>query len=106
MAFGMKTFTLSGTIADLFTVPSGKTYIIIGLSAANIDGSADVTVKLTTVDSDNSNKEATYSPDIIVPKNAAQDLLVGKLVLCSGDKLRGVASATDDVDLTVSWMEQ
>lgn len=105
MAFGMKSFSLTTSAADLLTVPSGKAYIIIGLTVANIDGTAAASATLSTVDSDNSNKEAYICSGVSVPAKAAYEPISGKLVLCAGDKLRGLASADGDLEVTVSWME-
>ena len=104
MALNMKTFTLSDTNADLLTVPSGKVYVFILLVAANTH-SAAVGVNLSTVDSDNSSKEASFCPAESCPVKASLSPMPGKLVLCAGDKLRGFASVDAVVEVTASWLE-
>lgn len=106
VAFGMKSFSLTTTTAALLTVPSGKVYIVLGMQVANIDGTNAADVSLSTVDSNNSDKEAYLCKTVSVPADAAFVPIEGKLVLCAGDSLKGLASADGDLEVTVSWMEK
>lgn len=106
ITFKMKSFSLTASAATLLTVPSGKVYIIIGMQVSNIDGANAADVSLSTVDSNNANKEAYLCKTVSVPADAAFVPIDGKLVLCAGDSLKGLASAADDLEVTVSWMEK
>lgn len=103
--YGSKSFSLTTTATDLLTVPSGKVYIVCGMIVSNIDGTNGADVSLSWKDSDNSDKEAFLAKVIAVPAKSSLDPRAGSLVLCEGDKLVGQASANDDLELSVSWLE-
>ena len=106
VTFNMKSFSLTASDETLITVPSGKVYIVLGMQVSNIDGTSAADVSLSTVDSNNSNKEAYLCKTVSVPPDAAFVPIDGKLVLCAGDSLKGLASAAYDLEVTVSWMEK
>jgi hypothetical protein len=95
---------LGTALADIYTVPSATTAIVIGVHVANI-GTANHELDLVWTDASDSDT-ATYLADtIVVPENAAYEP-VGKLVLEAGDKIRGNADASSALEVTVSVLEQ
>ena len=83
---------------------TGAVSIVLSVLVANIDGTnaADVTVQKT----DSSDTDQSYIAwTIPVPADSALELIPNKLVLKSGEKLRGLASAAGDLDVTISVLE-
>lgn len=95
---------LGTSLADIYTVPSGTTAIVIGCHVANV-GSANGELTMLWTDASDSNA-ATYLAEAIVVPDAAAYEPVGKLVLEAGDKIRASADATATLEMTVSVLEQ
>ena len=91
---------------DLYTSPSGAANVAIVLScvASNVDGtnSADFTLKIT--DGSN-NEQGTLLHTVPVPADTSLECIANKIVLKNGQKLRGIASAANDLKITVSVLE-
>lgn len=90
----------------IYTVPSGKTAIVIGAQAAN---TGDVALPLTMFWTDASDGDEPYAlvDTVTVPDDAALLPVGGKLVLEPADTIRAVADDDygDGVDVTVSVLE-
>jgi hypothetical protein len=95
---------LTDTLADVYTVPSATTAIIIGAHVANI-GTVNHSLDMVWTDASDSNTATTLAEEIVVPVNAAYEP-VGKLVLEAGDKIRANADASSALEITVSVLEQ
>lgn len=95
---------LTTSLADVYTVPSATTAIVIGVHVANI-GAADHSLDMVWTDASDSNTATTLAEAIVVPENAAYEP-VGKLVLEAGDKIRANADASSALEVTVSVLEQ
>lgn len=95
---------LTTSLADVYTVPSATTAIVIGVHVANKD-TANRALDMVWTDASDSNTATTLAEAIIVPENAAYEP-VGKLVLEAGDKIRASASAGSALEVTVSVLEQ
>lgn len=95
---------LGTALADVYTVPSATTAIVIGVHVANI-GTADHTLDMVWTDASDSNTATTLAEAVIVPENAAYEP-VGKLVLEAGDKIRANADASSALEVTASVLEQ
>lgn len=95
---------LGTALADVYTVPSATTAIVIGVHVANI-GTADHTLDMVWTDASDSNTATTFAEAIVVPENAAYEP-IGKLVLEAGDKIRANADASSALEITVSVLEQ
>jgi antitoxin component of RelBE/YafQ-DinJ toxin-antitoxin module len=95
------------SITDVYQAPSSNAAnraIVLGCLVANVDGAvpADVTVTIT----DASNVViARIANTIAVPADASIELIINKLVLKAGEKLRATASAANDLEVTVSALE-
>lgn len=94
-------YTFTNSEADIYTAPAGYTAIILNAQCANkVVTDTTVTFKL-----DKAGAQSILVDDLVIPPNDAANLATGKLVLQSGDKLRGVASANSALDLTISFLE-
>ena len=95
---------LTGSLATIYTCPAATTAIIFSMVIANIDGanSADVTIEWE----DNSDSSADFDILSTVPVPPDTSLVYpGKIVLEASDLLRGLASATNDLEVTLSVLE-
>jgi hypothetical protein len=95
---------LGTALADVYTVPSATTAIVIGVHVANI-GATNHTLDMVWTDASDSNAATTLAEAIVVPENAAYEP-IGKLVLEAGDKIRANADASSALEMTVSVLEQ
>jgi hypothetical protein len=95
---------LTGTVSDVYTVPSATTAIIIGCQVTNVDSSSrDLTFSWS--DASDSDTETYLADAITIPVAASYEPIGGKLILEAGDKLRGFGSTTDTLEVTVSVLE-
>ena len=86
------------------TASSGKVFKINSIIVANVDGtnSADIDVEFT--DSDGSTK-ALLASTMPVPADSSLEVVSGKFVLETGDKIQAKASAASDIEMFVSMLE-
>ena len=96
---------LTTTIADVFTVPASTARQIISINAANVDGTNDADVTVQWTDSSNADAVVRLAFEVTVEAKNARPMMVGPLVLMSGDKLQAKASAASDIELTVSYID-
>ena len=79
--------------------------IVITLRATNVDGTNDATVDVQVVDTGGS-PTAYIAKEMSVPADTSLELAgTSKLVLETGDKIQGLASAASDVEIFVSYLE-
>lgn len=91
---------------DLYTSPTGASNVAIVLScvAANVDGSNSVDFTLKVTDGSNV-EQSTLLFTVPVPADTSLEAISNKVVLKNGQKLRGTASAANDLKITVSVLE-
>lgn len=99
----------SGTPETLYTVQSGSTVIILGLTLANVHTSqvtASVTlVSTTTQSSQTQNTTAFLVKSVPIPVGSTLAVLDGKINLNVGDIVKIDCSVADKVSVTMSYME-
>ena len=95
-------YAVTASLADVYTVPSATTAIVIGCQASNVDGTNVVTLDLVV---DVSGTDRYLLKGAEIPTKAALGCIDGKLVLEAGHKLQAKAGATSDVELVVSILE-
>ena len=99
----------SGTPETLYTVQSGSTVIILGLTLANVHTSqvtASVTiVSTTTQTSQTQNTTAHLVKDVPIPVGSTLAVLDGKVVANAGDIIKVDCSVADKVSVIMSYME-
>jgi hypothetical protein len=100
----------AGTPETLYTVQSGSTVIVLGLTLANVH-SAQVlgTVQLvstTTQTGQTQNTTANIVKDIPVPVGSSVEIMSGnKIVLNAGDVIKIDCSVADKLSVSMSYME-
>ena len=100
----------SGTPETLYTVQSGSTVVVLGMTLANVHTSqvtASVTlVSTTTQTSQTQNTTAHIVKDIPLPVGSTVEIMAGnKIVLNVGDIIKIDCSVADKVSATMSYME-
>jgi hypothetical protein len=100
----------AGTPETLYTVQSGSTVVVLGMTLANVHTSqvtASVTlVSTTTQTSQTQNTTAHIVKDIPLPVGSTVEIMAGnKIVLNVGDIIKIDCSVADKVSATMSYME-
>jgi|TARA_R110000764_G_scaffold56118_1_gene122468 hypothetical protein len=99
----------AGTPEALYTVQSGSTVIVLGLSLANVHTAAvtaSVTlVSTTTQSSQTQNTTAHIVKDVSIPVGSSLSVLDGKIVANVGDVIKVDCSVADKVSVIMSYME-
>lgn len=103
--FKSRTLDAGTSMGDLIpTVAASTTVIVISCRATNVDGTNDATVDVEVTDGSSKNAYVAYT--MTVPADSSLELAgTSKLVLQTGDKLQGLASATSDIEFFVSYLE-
>lgn len=94
---------LTTTAADIYTVPAGKVAHILGVVAANIDGTDAVDVTVQWTDASNADAVTRLAFGLTVASGDARSCLASPIALAAGDKIQALASAVDDAELTVTY---
>ena len=100
---------LTTSNADIVpAVASSTTTIVLTLRCTNVDGTNDATVDVEVVD--NGGSPAAYiAKTLSVPADTTVESVIvvktPQLVLETGDKIQGLASAASDVEVFVSYLE-
>tara|TARA_R100001591_G_scaffold2490_1_gene6121 strand:- start:197 stop:550 length:354 start_codon:yes stop_codon:yes gene_type:complete len=99
----------AGTPETLYTVQTGSTVIVLGLTLANVHNAqvtASVTiVSTTTQTSQTQNTTAHIIKDAAIPAGSTLSVLDGKIVLNVDDIVKIDCSVADQVSATMSYME-
>ena len=100
----------SGTPETIYTVQSGSTVVVLGLTLANVHTSsvtASVTlVSTTTQTSQTQNTTAHLIKDVPIPVGATLEIMAGnKVNLNVGDIIKVDCSVADKVSVIMSYME-
>ena len=86
-------------------IAASTTAIVLSIRATNVDGTNDATVDVQVVDTGGS-PTAYIAKTMSVPADTSLELAgQSKLVLETGDKIQGLASAASDVEIFVSYLE-
>lgn len=96
----------STSTTDLYQAPTTASSVAIVLSVlvANVDGVNSADITLTKTDSSNT-EQTKIAHTVPVPADSTLEAIPNKLVLKAGEKIRGTASAANDLDITVSVLE-
>lgn len=92
---------ITTTPTDIYTVPAGKTAMLLTAQAANIDGTAAADVTATV---GGATKRALANT-ITVPADAALGLITGPVALDAAETIRVTASANGDLEFVGTVME-
>jgi|SRR6056300_787012 len=99
--FKTTTYIFTGTNATVYTAPAGRTSIILNAQCVNVTN-ADHTV---TFLHERGGTETELVDELTIPAHDATALTTGKIVLESGDSLKGFASTGASLKLTLSYLE-
>jgi hypothetical protein len=95
------------TITDVYQAPNvagTDRAIVLSCLVANVDGATPCNVTIDITNASNT-KIATLASTVAVPADASLEVIVNKLVLKQGEKIRATASAASDLEVTVSALE-
>ena len=99
----------AGTPETLYTVQTGSTLVVLGLTLANVHTAqvtASVTiVSTTTQTSQTQNTTSHIIKDAAIPAGSTLSVLDGKIVLNVGDIVKIDCSLADKISATMSYME-
>jgi hypothetical protein len=101
---------VSGTPETIYTVQSGSTIVVLGLTLANVHN-AQVTASVTLVSTtahtgQTANTTAHIVKDAAIPAGSSLSVLDGKINLNVGDIVKVDCSVADKVSVIMSYMEQ
>lgn len=99
--------TTLNTDYEIYRAPStaGNVAIVLSCLVANIDGVSSCDVTVFIKDSPNTSTLVTLANTISVPPDASLEVIANKLVLNAGERLVAKASASGDLEVTVSALE-
>ena len=101
---------VSGTPETIYTVQSGSTLVVLGLTLANVHNAqvtASVTIESTTAHpGQTTNTTAHVVKDAAIPAGSSLSVLDGKINLNVGDIVKVDCSVADKVSVIMSYMEQ
>jgi len=99
----------AGTPETLYTVQTGSTLVVLGLTLANVHTAqvtASVTiVSTTTQTSQTQNTTSHIIKDAAIPAGSTLSVLDGKIVLNVGDIIKIDCSIADKISASMSYME-
>lgn len=96
---------LTTSSATIYTCPSATTAIVLMAQVANIDGTNEADATISWIDSSDSSAETYLLKGAPIPGGSSLGALSGKMILETGDSLKGFASADSDLVVTVSLLE-
>lgn len=101
---------VSGTPETIYTVQSGSTLVVLGLTLANVHN-AQVTASVTLVSTtahtgQTTNTTAHLIKDAAIPAGSTLSVLDGKVNLNVGDIVKVDCSVADKVSVIMSYMGQ
>ena len=99
----------SGTPETLYTVLSGSTVVVLGLTLANVH-TAQVTgtvqvVSTTTQTSQTQNTTAHIAKSMPIAVGQTVDVIINKIILNVGDIIKVDCSVSDKLSVTFNYME-
>ena len=95
----------SGTPDTLYTVPSNKTTVVLGLMLCNVNTS-QVTASVTVTDNESTDIVSHLLKDVPIPAGSSIEVMAGnKLVLETTDIIKVDCSVADKISATMSIME-
>ncbi len=97
---------LTTSSADIVTnsSSSGKVLKVNAILVANVDGTNSATVTIGFYNADNTTNYKIAST-LEIPADASLDVLNKAIYLEEGDKITGLASASGDIEMIVSYEE-
>ena len=107
--FKLKTNTNVGvTTVGIYTAPTNTTTVVIGVTLANVSGSAiHVGVGVTRPAADTSKEDIKLIKDVPIPQGSSFEFMAGnKVVLEQEDTVTIVSDTASSLDVALTIMEQ
>lgn len=95
---------LADSATTVYTVPSATTAIVIGCQVANV-AAANHELDLYWEDTSAASAVTYLADAIVVPQAAAYEPIGGKLVLETGDVLKGLGDTASVLEVSLSVLE-
>jgi hypothetical protein len=93
------------TYATVYTCPASTTALVVLAQAANVDGAASADVSVQWLDNSAADVATRVVETLAVAADSSVNLLAGPITLEAGDAIQAKASATGDIELTLSVAE-
>ena len=107
--FTRNSIALGTSYAEAYGAPNANAAdraVVLSMMVANVDGTTAATVTAAITDAnDTLITGGTLAKTLNVPAGASVELIANKLVLKNGEKLKLLASAASDLEVTVSALE-
>jgi len=98
--------TLTTSWTDIYTCPAATQTIIVGLRAANADGTINTTVGVRKYIAATLDQKMVTGLNTELPVGSALNIADGnRIVLAPGDKIQAIAGDAAAVDLTMDYLE-
>ncbi len=97
----------NSALEEIYTVPSNTTSVIVGGILSNISSSIiTADVQIVTASTTGENGDDVYLVKTVqIPSGSSLEIIEGKVVLETGDKVKVLASASAALDVAFSVME-
>lgn len=96
---------LPGTMTTVYTCPSGRVAILLGLQSANINTTTQQTISAQVLDASNSNAAFRLALNTPVPVGGAVDPCIGKVFLEAGDVVQMMSTNASQVEVVGAVLE-
>lgn len=100
--FKTTTANVTTSTTTVYTTPAGVTTVILLAQVSNIDATNSVTISANHV---RGNNVTSIVKNTIIPITDATNLLLGKLILQTGDSFSITANANNRSQLLLSYLE-
>jgi hypothetical protein len=99
--FKTTTYVFTTSNSTIYTAPAGKTTILLNAQCVNVTNTSATVTFLH----ERSGVETELVDELTIPAHDAAPLTTGKVVLQSGDSVKGLASVGTTLKLTLSYLE-
>jgi hypothetical protein len=101
-SFKTTTANVTTSSTTVYTTPAGVTTVVLLAQVSNIHASESVTVSANHIRGSNL---TSIVKNTVIPTTDATNLLLGKLILQTGDSLSITANANNRAQLLLSYLE-
>lgn len=101
-SFKTTTANVTTSSTTVYTTPAGVTTVVLLAQVSNIDASESVSISANHIRGSNL---TSIVKNTVIPTTDATNLLLGKLILQTGDSLSIIADANNRAQLLLSYLE-
>ncbi len=99
------TAVVGATMGTVYTCPAGRSAIVLGLQAANVNATTQQTISGQVLDSAKSNAAFRFALNVPIPIGGVVDPCVSKIFLKAGDAVQLSCSNASQVEVVGSVLE-